>query len=86
MYTIPLLKLAQHMKTDACFSWDINTNRYQVYMKNVFYKKPEDLNSTFYQPIKGTGTTIEDACNDYYRQARGMYLYHIISDLTEFVI
>jgi hypothetical protein len=86
MYTREFLKLSETMKTDACFAIAQDRLKYSVYMHNVFVKSPEDVKTTVHHAIKGTGTTIEDACNDYLRQARGSYLYHIISELTEFVI
>ena len=86
MYTREFLKLSETMRTDACFAIAEDRLKYSVYMHNVFVKHPDDVKSTLHHPIKGTGFTLEDACYHFMHQARGMYLYHIITDLTEFVI
>jgi hypothetical protein len=86
MYTRQFLGLAETMKTDACFGYDRDTMTYLVYLKDVFFKKADELDSPMHYPIKGNGTTIEDACHQFLYKARGKHLYHIFTDLTEFVI
>lgn len=86
MYIRQFLGMAETMKTDACFAFDRATMTYVVYIKDVFYKNAEDVKSPLHYPIKGNGTTIEDACHHFIHKARGKHLYHIYSDLTEFVI
>ncbi len=86
MYTLQFLKLSETMRTDACFAIAQDRNKYQVYMLNVFIKHPDNIKTTLHHSIKGTGYTIEEACANFIKQARGMYLYHIITNLTEFVI
>jgi hypothetical protein len=60
--------------------------KYRVYLKDVYYRKPEDKATKLHQPISGVGFTFEDACADLYRQARGGLLYHENTEQIEVII
>jgi hypothetical protein len=84
-YSFDFIKLGEQFKTDCCFGMT-KDRKYRVYLKDVYYRKPEDKATKLHQPISGVGFTFEDACADFYRQARGGLLYHETTEQIEAVI
>lgn len=75
-YTKELIEKARQL--NELITIDYN-GQFHVEIKNVFYREKH----TFHKlSLSGSGTTIDDACYDYIRKARGGLMIHVISDKT----
>lgn len=74
-YTNELLKFAKKLDQTLSVQYDDVSFKYKVDLNQVVYKDKH-----LRQNIQGLGFTIEDACYDYIRKARGGVLIHYITD------
>lgn len=76
-YTHELIKHARQFDQPLSVEYSDLRFIYKVWIDKVGYK-----NGYVRHPIYGFGYTIEDACNDFIRQARGGELTHYITEKT----
>lgn len=76
-YTHELIQKAKEL--GELLSIDHTGYQFQVSVRNVFSR---EKNSYLKRELFGVGFTIDDACYDYIRKARGGLMIHIISDKT----
>lgn len=77
MSSIELIKKAKELGGLPIIDYDEVSFRYKVSIDNVWYR---EKNSYLKLPLFGQGFSIEDACYDYIRKARGGLMVHVISD------
>jgi hypothetical protein len=80
-YTNDLIKYARQLEQPISVEYSEQRNLYKVWIDKVGFK-----NGYVRHPIHGFGCTIEDACNDFIRQARGGELTHYITEQTIFIV
>lgn len=79
--TQDLIRYAKRFEQPLCVEYNGLKNQYKVYINMVGYK-----DNYMNKQIFGLGFTIEDACYDFIRLARGGKLIHYITDLKIEVI
>lgn len=77
IYTHHLINIAKNFEQPLSLERNDESNKFTVFINLVSYK---DKGAYLRKKITGTGFTIEDACADYVRLARGGNLVHAITD------
>jgi hypothetical protein len=72
-----LIKKAKELGELLTVNYDSKSFRYLVDIDSVFYR---EKTTYFKKAILGEGFSVEDACMDYLRKARGGLLVHVITD------
>jgi len=74
-YQNDVIRIAREMKSKVYLD-KTPEGKLFVIVEHVFIK----IKSYAHKPIQGIGITLEDACEDYMRQARGLTLIHVLTD------
>lgn len=75
LYIYDCIFIAKHFDSKLILN-STPEGKFYVIIEHVF------MNTMPHTPIQGLGITIEDAANDYMRQARGVNLIHVGTDKT----